>query len=201
MGDLILDVIQSRSDTIARISQYEEYFEEHSEDARYYQEQARALRTNLADLDAYLTQVRADYESSRRPRARPKASRNKRHPHRIMVSSHSYRDIFILDPLKSLGCLSQHCHNVLNSSAFGVVVTPCSAGNQIIQPVTTGVGIYPIYFGDICTITKTTWTSVFLTASYTFLNDSYDNNNFISLNLRDDAHQHSFFPYEIPNSL
>lgn len=151
LGDLILDVIQSRSDTIARISQCEEYFEEHSEDARFYQEQARTLRTNLASLDAYLTQVRADYESSRRSRARPKASRDKKRPRRIMVSLHPYRESFTLDPLKLLGYHSQHC-NILKCSAFGVVVAPCSTGNQIIQPV-MGVGIYPIYFGDICTLT------------------------------------------------
>lgn len=77
MSELLRDVVQSRSATAARISQYERHVEEHTKQARYYTEKARTLKTDLAKMDAYLTEAWTEYASSstqlRHPK--PKASR------------------------------------------------------------------------------------------------------------------------------
>lgn len=71
--ELFQDVVQSRTATVERISHFEQNVDEHTKRAHYYKEQAQELKSNLANMDAYLAEAWAVFEKSQH-RVRPKAS-------------------------------------------------------------------------------------------------------------------------------
>lgn len=85
--ELFRDVVQSRSATVERISRFEKSAEEHMQRAHHYQEQAQELKSNLANMDAYLLEAWAIYEKSQHREVFPSASsKRSRDRHAFKVS-------------------------------------------------------------------------------------------------------------------
>lgn len=81
--ELVQDAVQSRSATVERISYFERNVEEHTQRAQYYKEQARELRSNLANMDAYLAEAWTVFENSQNQGKRPKMSNKRNRDHHI----------------------------------------------------------------------------------------------------------------------